>query len=297
MDNLYGRKIEVVTANGTFSGDDLSINFTVPFDDGVEPNIAEIEIYNLSDKTITGLKKGEKVTLNAGYKNDVGSIFLGLIQLPQTAWNSLDRITKLECIDSGETWFKEKVKKTYKAGVTGKQILNDLLPMTKLVIGALELPADKVYQSGKSVDGFLMDIIAEVAKDCGAKAQVNKNKIFVRKQSAGDSISFTLDKDHGLIGSPTPIEKEVKYNVVEKVETTKKEKGATVTTMQNKSVEKTKTVHGWKIVSLLNHRITTDVIINIISKTANGVFRVESGTHKGSSYGNNFYTEIEVYPL
>lgn len=279
MNVLFKREIEVVTDEKIFSGDDYSIFFEVPFDDGSKPNISTISIYNLSDSTVTELKTGSKITLNAGYQNDVGSIFLGSIKFNASEWKGVDRITELDCFDSGETWFEKSIKKTYKAGASGKQILKDLLKLTGLSTGAFNLPANKIYKSGKTFKSTLAKAVVEVAKDCGAKVHVTKNKIFIRPKNEGDNIRYVINSERGLIGSPTNIEKEV------------------VTGKDKAGNQIKKVVRGWKVKTLLNHRITTDVIIEIESKTANGTFRVESGKHFGGSKGTNFYTEMEVFPL
>lgn len=303
---LYGRVIEVIAGEPgpgqrIFNGDDFTIYFTVPFDDGGEPNIAEIEIYNLAEGSIVNLNKRKKITINAGYKGDVGVIFSGEIQTPITDWEGVNKVTSLDCIDSGETWYIKRIKRTYKKNTTGWQILNDLLKQTGLGIGALNLPKNITYISGKTFDTTMAEAIAEVARDCGAKMYVNKGRVFVRPKREGDNIYFVIDKNHGLIGSPTRIEKEERYNVVEKVKVAKKErikgtrKYKTVTKYENKNVAKTRIKKGWKVVSLLNHRVTTDSIFEIRSKTANGRFRVETGQHR--CYGSTFYTEMEVFPV
>lgn len=111
MSDLFGRRVEVIAGSRKFDGDDFTINFEVPFDDGVEPNISTIELYNLRDQTINRLKKGTQVTINAGYKGDMGAIFLGQAQTVYTEWSRVDKITELNCIDSGETWFKMRLTK------------------------------------------------------------------------------------------------------------------------------------------------------------------------------------------
>jgi hypothetical protein len=276
-DILYGRKIEVIAGVKKFDSKDFTIYFEVPFDDDKEPNIAEIEIYNLKDQTINEIKKGTKIIINAGYQNDVGSILIGEAQTIQTEWKNVDKITNITTLDGYEKWFKTPISKTYKAGIDAKRILNDLLRIGGFVIGAFKLPVNKIYKGGKTLKTTLYDAIFSIAKDCGAKVHINKGKIYIRPKNDGNNINFLLDKEHGLIGSPTPIEKEV------------------VTGKDKKGNEIKKKIRGWKVVSLLNHRITTDVIIQIKSKTANGVYRVESGKHYHN--GNAFYTEMEAYPL
>jgi hypothetical protein len=275
IDTLYGRKIELMVGQKQFVNelgkDGLTINFDVPFDDDKEPNVATIQIFNLSDQTIHGIKKGAPVILNAGYQNDAGSIFLGFVEKPTTQWQGVDKVTEIKAVDGSESWLRTTIKRTYKAGISGKAIISDLLGMTGLEIGSFNLPTDRLYRGGKTINTTLSKAIAEVAKDCGAKTHVTRGKIFIRPKNEGQTIGFVIDREHGLIASPTPIEKEAGEG-------------------KNK-----KTVSGWKVVSLLNHRISTDAIVEIKSKTANGTFRVEKGRHYGD--GRAFYTEMEVYPV
>lgn len=270
MNNMYMRKASVTIGNKKFDSDSFTIDFDVPFNDGKEVNVAEIRIYNLSDQTISSLKKDTPVILNAGYQDNVGAILIGVVKHVQTNWESVDKITEIEVIDNKDQWANVKIKKTYKQGVTGKDILTDLLPLTGLAIGAFELPFNQKYPGGKTFNTKLANAVKTVATDCRAKTHITRGRIFIRGKSSGDNSGFVIDAEHGLIGSPQPIEKED-----EDVKTKKKVKRS-----------------GWKVVCLLMHGVTTDVRLQIKSKTANGVFRVESGKHDGSS----FYTEMEVYP-
>lgn len=281
------RKVEVIAGPRKFTSDDFTIYFDIPFDDGPDVNIAEIEIYNLSDNTIAAIKKGHGVIINAGYQNDVGAVLTGVTQRIETNWEDVDKTTSLMVADAHDNWMEVDVKRTYKEGITAQQILNDLIPYTGLRVGALNLPLNMRYDGAKTIDGKIGKIIVEIAKDCNAKVHVNKGKIFIREKSEGDKIAFVLDKNHGLVGSPTPIENEEKYNVAEKVKKGDK--------WVDGYVSKSRIRRGFKVVSLLNHNFTTDVIVKIISKTANGFYRIEKGKHVSS--GSNFYTEVEVYPI
>lgn len=303
MSDLFGRKYEVLVGDRKFTNDEFTIYFDVPFDDGADANIAEIEIYNLKDSTVNIIRDGQKVILNAGYQKDVGAILIGTARRPTTDWNGVNRITNINVIDGNDIWMEKPINKTYKENITGKQILADLISMSGLKTGAFELPLNMVYSSGKTIKDNIGKAIVEIAQDCNAKIHVNRGKIFIRAKAKGDNIAFILDKEHGLIGSPTPIEKKEEYNKLSKVE--KKTK----TDYGQKGVKDTKKVtttnyeydnvgqvrRGWKVKSLLHHKITTDSIIQIKSNTANGLFRVEKGRHYAN--GSSFYTEMEVFPV
>lgn len=277
MTTSYGRSVELYVDKLNFNGDDLTIYFDVPFDDDGDPNVAEVQIYNLKNETINGLKKDKRVVLNAGYVDDAGGILLGIIKDVKTHWSGVDRITTMQVLDGTDAWFQLPLKKSYAKNAKASDILNDITKMTGLQIGAIKLPTNRVYKSGKTVNGKLRDIIKQIAKECGAKAHVNRGKVFIRPRNEGNAIGFVLDTDHGLISSPTPVEREF--------ETGQKDKKT------KKPIKKK--VSGWSVKCLLNHKITTDAVIQITSKTANGKFRVASGSHDGK----NFETVMEVFPV
>lgn len=285
MAESFGRVIELYIEKRKFEGDEFTIQFDVPFDDGGEPNIGEIKIYNLKDDTINNIKANNRVVLNAGYVGDAGAILLGIVKTVKSEWSGVDRITTIQVLDGTEAWFSFPIQKTYGKNSKASAILADIVKMTGLQIGAIKLPTDKVYKSGRAIKGNLREIIKSIAKDCGAKVHTTRGKIFIRPKGEGDTIGFTLDADHGLISSPTPLEKEITIKSTKPGKPTKKGKPTTV------KVSTKKKVRGWGVKCLLNHKITTDTIIKINSKTANGTFRVESGKHNGST----FETEMEVW--
>jgi hypothetical protein len=275
---LYGRQAELKVDDRQFTDGDFTVYFEIPFDDDSTANVATVKIYNLSDQTISRFKSGSSaVIINAGYTGDVGAVLLGYAKEIQTAWQDVDRVTTINVIDGTESWYTLTYKNTFNKGVSAKTILTAMLAQTGLQIGSFNLPTNRIYRSGKTVSGRLSEVIKAIAKDCGAKAHVTRGKIFIRPKDEGDNIGFDIDADSGLIESPTPIDKEVDGG---------KDKNGKPTKVKKR---------GWNVTTLLNHRITTDALIKITSRTANGVFRVESGKH--ISNGADFLTQMEVYPV
>ena len=273
MSNLFGRITELYVNNRKFDGDDFDIHFDVPFDSEESDDVAEISIFNLSDDSIHAFGSKPKVILNAGYTGDVGAILLGLTKSKVTEWEELDKKTTLLVADGASSYFSQSIKKTYAKGMKASDIINDISRFTGIKIGAVKLPTNKVYTKGKTIKGKLSQVIAKIAAECGAKGYVRRGQMFIRPKNEGKTIGFVLDEAHGLIGSPTPIEKDVDVGTSDK--------------------PKTVTYKGWKVVCFLNHRITAQSVIEIHSKTANGIFLVENGRHYSTD--NDFLTEMEVY--
>lgn len=259
MARFWKRKVELLAGNKSFSGDDFEIDFQVMFDDDPEPNISDIVIYNLSNDSINAIKKAGSVVLNAGYEGDVGTILLGGIQKVDTSWDSVDKATKITVGEGSKAWMESYISRSYKPGVTAKTILQDLSAVFGMELGDFRLTKDVVYTNGRSVSGMLQTVIRQIVNETNSKFHISNGKIYIRPWSAGNETGFLLNSDTGLLESPMTFEDE------------------------------TEGVSGYKVKMLLNHRITVDSILQIQSKTANGIFRVRKGAHYG-----DFVTEVEV---
>ncbi len=261
----YGRKTRVDIDNFSMSADDLTIHFDVPFDDEPEPNEAKVDLYNLNSDTLNRMRKGQQLTVNAGYTEDEGVILGGFISKMLTNYESVDKVTSISVLDGQKMDSKKTESMSFKKNIRGSQILNKLIPVLGLPVAVLSLPEDKTYPKGYTADGEVTSTILEVAQDCGASFYIKKGQVYIRPLTEGDDMSFTLSPDTGLIGTPSPFEEE----------------GANG-----------ETVTGYKVKCLLQHRISTAAIIHIKSKYVSGQFRVKRGRHR--SQDQDFITEMDV---
>jgi hypothetical protein len=292
MSNFFGRKIELLV-DGTKITNDFAMEFDVEFDDGPDVNLSEVVIYNLTDTTIRKFKKGLTATLNAGYTGDIGNILTGAIKFVHNDWEGVDKKTTITIADAGDTWLTKKINKTYKKDTTAKQILTDAIKISGLKIGKMSLPTNKVYKGGKTIKGPIGSILSEIIPDCNAKWHTTKGAIYITGKNEGTNSSVLLSKDSGLIETPTAYSKSETYKVNKTVVTYSTVNGKKKKKIEVKEEDKSRTLYGYKVKCLLNHRIKTDSIIHIKSLSANGKFRVAAGKHDG----DNFVTELEVYSV
>ena len=293
MSNFYGRFIKFSYCKNEITNV-LDIDFDIPFDDGPEVDVATVKIYNLSSNTIERIKKEKTGTLSAGYNGNYGVILTGKIQSVKTTWeNTVDKLTTITIVDANDNWLTNDFNKTYKKDITAKQILTDLIKASGLKLGKLSLPTNKIYKGGKTVKDKIGKAIADIVPDCNAIMHVTRQTIYVSGRNEGTDINVLIDKDSGLLGTPESFTKEENYKVNKTVVSNVKKGQKTVKKIETKEENKTRNLHGYKIQMLLNYRIKTGAIIHVKSKTANGKFRVSSGTHNGSEYT----TEVEVYPV
>ena len=264
---LFKRNIIVQTGNVSINSNDLDLEFDVEFDDDTEANESEIILYNLSDTTIQNIKRGEKITLTAGYKEDTGVILSGFISHVKTSMDDLDKVTTVKVIDSVDRVERKIENLAYAKGSKASAILNDLLTKVGLPVAKFLVKRDFVYKDGLTVNAGLMETIKKQAQVCGVSAYISKGQIYVQAISEGEDVNFTIGVDTGLI-SLSEFEEEI-------------------------SAEEFKdTVKGYEVTMLLQHRISTGSILNIKSKNVNGKYRVREGHH--SYDGSDFLTKVKA---
>lgn len=264
MVDFWIRQCEIIAGGKRFIGDELDIGFIVPFDNDEEPDVAKATIYNLSDNSINSIKKEQNVIINAGYKGDIGTIFKGTIQKAVTRWSGVDKVTELTIGDGSQQWLTKEVSEAYGEGITASAILDDLCGKFGLELGRIDLVNDLTYPKGRVIDAMLKDAIKQIVIECDTEFKISKGRIFIMPHNEGIPTGFLLNKDTGLIGSPEVFEKE----------------------------EDGETLNGFKVKMLLNHRVTVDSIIQVQSRTANGIYRVLKGKHINN--GSDYLTEVEV---
>lgn len=266
-EGVFGSVAIIKSGNVTIKSAELDLEFTVPFDDDMEANEAEIIVYNLSETTINNLKCKASISIEAGYKNDTGVIFKGFINKVSTKYEGADKITVIKCLD--DITKKSVENLSFAKNTKASYILKTLVDKTGIPIAVFNVRRDHTYENEQTVDGDLMENIKKYAKVCGVSVYVNKGKIYARHIKEGDNISFTVQSDTGMIGMPEPYEEEI-------------------------TVEDFKeTINGYNITMLLQHRMTTAAIINLSSRIVKGKFRVSSGTHSFSP--DECTTRIKVF--
>lgn len=268
---LFDRKVELIVGGNRFVYPDFDIYFQITYDTDSEPDTGEIIIFNLSDQTTKEIKKGQPVILNAGYGDDVGTIFAGTINKVDGGWDQVDRLLTLQVGDSTEAWMTTTVNKAYKPGIKSSQVIKDILKEFGLEIGTFKLAKDVTYPNGRSISGSIESVLRQiVTQDCSSRFYVQGGAVIIHPPGEGNRIAFVLNADTGLIETPQRTEKEDESGKGEAAE-------------------------GYNVYSLLNHRIRASSVVKIESRTASGFYRVEKAIFIGNEM--DFYTQMEVYDV
>lgn len=265
---LYGHTVAIQIGDVAINSEELDCEFEVPFDDDTEADEAEMVIYNLSDATIQNIRRDSPVTITAGYGNDTGIIFSGIISKVRSYYSGEDRVTEIQAIDRAE--LKERKLKddtSYAGGTPASQILKDLVGQTGLPVAVFAPKRDYVYKDKATVNGGLMENIRKYAQVCGVSAYICKGQVYVRSVLDGDGLDFALSADTGLLELS---EFEEELTVEDSVDT----------------------VHGYEVTMLLQHRVTTASLLKISSRNVSGTYRVREGNHTYD--GTDFLTKVKA---
>lgn len=266
-DGLYNHTVKIKSGNVNINSDTLDCEFDIPFDDDTEANECELMVYNLTDKTIRQIKKGNKISVTAGYGKDTGVIFSGTVSKVVSRYEELDKVTKITAVDGNGRKDHDVKEVAFAAGTKASVILKNLIGKTGMPIAVFKIKRDHTFKDKTTVDGSLMDGIKKYAQICGVSAYVCKSKVYVCPLTYGQNTNFVLSAETGLL-SVAEFEEEQ-------------------TAEEYKDV-----IRGYEIEMLLQHRIQTGSIINLKSKNANGTFRVREGSHTYD--GENFKTKVKA---
>lgn len=277
---VFGSEAKIICGDVTVNSNDLDLEFTVKFDDDMQPNDAEIIIYNLSKNTRNQFAKNKKISIEAGYKGDTGVVFVGYISKPKTNKEGADVVTTIKCIDDIADHTTTEI--TYAAGTKASAILKDLLKKTGTPIEVFKMRRDWTYTDEVKVDGDLMENIKTYSAVCGVSTYVKNGRIYSRYITEGDNTYFELSADTGLIGSPEEYEEEKSLVMQEADE----EKGT-------EKVDYSETIHGYECEMLLQHRMSAGAIVALKSLEVNGEYRVCSGEHRFNS--GESITKVKMY--
>lgn len=260
--STFGRVIEVTVGGKLFASPPLTIEFDLPFSESSAANVGEVKIYNLAEKTVKTLEVDAPVVVQAGYEGDVGTVAVGTASEVSTSWVGVDKVTTIVVGDGAAKWLSARVNRSWRQGVRASHVARDIIDLLGLRLGRLQLPYDVQYPTGKAFSTSAKAALEEIAADTGAKLHVTREAIYLVPPGDWQRIGVYLSAETGLIESPQP---------------SSQKPGA------------------YRIRTLLQHRITTDTMVEIESRTARGQYRVAEGRHKSSL--QEHVTEALVVPV
>lgn len=206
----FGRAIQLIIGNDRESvviDGLLTMSFDLTKTITAEPNAATISVVNLSRSTrnlITD-KKYNRILLNAGYGNDLKTLFIGYIDVVENKKESVDTTTIMTCSDGSRDYRESRTAVTVTKGQTDKDVVKEVLKnMPNTGDGIQEIPIVNPLPRGKTMVGNSRDILKTVAKNQDADWSIQDGKLLIlpRTHALANNEGFLIQEGTGMIGSP-----------------------------------------------------------------------------------------------
>lgn len=258
----FGRAIQLVIGSSTESiviDGGLTISFDLTKTITSEPNEATISIVNLNQSTrnlITD-KKYNRILLNAGYGDDMRTLFVGYIDEVENRKESTDITTTMTCSDGSKDYRESRTAVTVKKGQSDKEIVKEVLKdMPNTETGIQEYKKETKLPRGKTLVGNSRDILKTVAKNQDANWSIQDGKLLIlpKTSALANNEGFLIQEGTGMLGSPQ------------------------------------KTSDGLEVRCLLNNIMRVGQLCRVVSriKEYSGDFKITKIQMKGSDKGQDF---------
>lgn len=273
----YKRKYELII--GSDSGiklSELRVKFEITKDLTGYPNLAKIQIFNLSKSTQQRIKKEfDKVIFNAGYEANVKLLFKGQIRNVTHLKQGVDTITTIYAHDGARDFDTAKVNISFKEGTEVKQIVEHVIgtfkETTHGIIEGLDGLGDRL--KGVTISGSSKDVMDQLAEENNFEWNITDEAINVVPKNETIDKTFLITSATGMLGSPTLTEI-----------------GADVTMLLNPELIPNGKL---KVESLTQNISLGDLNFRNINKTiGEGLYKIQKITHTGDTHDNQWQSAV-----
>ncbi|MBQ3476973.1 MAG: SH3 domain-containing protein [Clostridia bacterium] len=242
------------------------------------PNYSQITIYNMNQQTISSIKAGDRVVLEAGYEGgNYGMIFTGDIVQPMVHRESSTDIALTLIVQDGDVYLNSAftAKTLSKASTQGDVIT---ACMTEDVArGAItgDLPKTKMVR-GKVLFGKSAKYLRKVAANSNGQFYIEDGKVnIVAAKDYSSSQAVELNPMTGLIGMPEQTDDGVKGQC-----------------LINPSIKLNTLIY-------INSKLVTPKQVaegetKYTAVNADGVYRIVKLTVEGDTHGDSWYMTFEA---
>jgi hypothetical protein len=210
--NLFKRAINLTV--GTFEVSNLDIAFTVTKTLKPEPNTAEIRITNLSPDHRKAIQTPKKlpVRLEAGYVDNLASLYLGEMRSSESVIAGPDVITTLTSADSEDPLRKARLNVPIGAGHGADKVMLLLVDALGVNPGNAQQMVNTLKARGSAavygkrgvISGHVKDELNDLCRSAGIEWSIQDGKIqFLDLNQPTDALAVKLSSETGLVGSAT----------------------------------------------------------------------------------------------
>lgn len=254
----------------------LHISFSMQKTDLYSPNNGTLSVWNLSPEHTAMLIEGEenaRLTLQAGYGDNIYQIFSGVVNFSSTAMDGADWRTDIEVIDTLEEQRDSYVSLSFAPGTNWRDIMC-------AAAGQLGIPIIfgpdvefKSIDTGFQFVGLADDIFTKGCDSNALSWSVQDGIVQVKKQFwYCEDRAYVVSADTGMIEMP------VRVCLAGSAETGDK-------------------IVGYEVTILLNADIHIDEYVYLDSRVVKGFYRVYSIDYSGDSQSGDWIMKLRLLEL
>lgn len=279
MPQLLGRKYRLIFGKPGKQGrvvTGLDVSFECEKTTEAKPNTGNITIYNLSRENRALIEEPETmVTLEAGYEDSMGIIFVGNDLLVQTIKKGVDFETIIRSKDGGKQVAETHVNIDIPEGETMEQSVRKIVKKFNDVTGRnvelAQLPKKKAAKS-RLVSKSAKEALTEILEPEGYQWSIQNGEFRVVPLEQGSTETvYVLSSSSGLIGSP----EKTRFRLP----------------------GKDKDTDGITFTCLMNSEITPLRRVKLESLNIRGIYKVMKVVYRGDYKGTDWYCQVEGIPL
>ena len=188
-----------------FDSADWYYDFNIKKDNKEQPNTSEINIYGVSQKTIKKIEDNSVyAVLYAGYGDSLQIILSGVISDVFASKSGVDSVVTISSQEGANSYRTAFINKSYKAGTSVKEILNDLISQYGCSgTDIKDVPEDLKFQNGRTLTGLVNKHLREICNYANLEYSVQGDVLQVHaKNGYNGKDCYLVDVETGLIGSP-----------------------------------------------------------------------------------------------
>ncbi len=269
MTELFGRKVSVQVDTLKIEGLDVAFDIEKSLSPKT-PNDAEIRIWNLSAEHRKHLQELEKVFVNleAGYEQGTSLLFRGDLRDVLSSRDGTDWVTTVTS-DSGRLARKKRLLRSFAPGATVGDVLQAAAKAMGVRLGntAIKAATAKIagtqatkFFNGYALAGALERELDRICRSCGLEWSIQDDELQILDVGKPlQELGIRLTPETGLVGSPE---------------------------FGNKGLI--------EVTCLLLPDVYPGRRIQLESEHVNGIFRVETSKHSGSTYERDWYIRLEL---
>lgn len=252
----------------------LRVVFDIDKSSASTSNKAKIEVYNFNTISRINYRKGYQIQLQAGYEGLVSTIYLG--DIPQGPCGSISRrkgadiITAFECGTAERQLVYSHFDQSYPPGTNVVQILQDLANALEVSLGIVIGLKTQIFNAGFACTGSIKHSIDKLLKNQGVEWHIDNNSLQILPIGAhsGDTAIVLSNQTGpgqpgltGLVGIPSQGDGFITFD------------------------------------ALINPKLVPGCLVQVLSETINGFFKVRRAHFKGDTHGPSWIVSCEAVTI